>query len=107
MKIVGVTSCSTGIAHTYMAAEAIKKAAKKMGYKAKIETQGSIGTEDRLSLDDISNADLIVIASDVSISGNDRFDNLSNVYRSGSEPFIVNAEKSLKNAFDSIGLKSK
>lgn len=103
MKIVGVTSCSTGIAHTYMAAEAIKKAAKKLGYKAKIETQGSVGTDDRLSTSDIEDADLVVIASDVSISGNDRFEGLDKVYRSGSERFIVDAEKALREAFDEIG----
>lgn len=103
MKIVGVTSCSTGIAHTYMAAEAIKKAAKKLGYKAKIETQGSVGTDDKLSSDDIKDADLVVLASDVSISGSDRFEGLDKVYRSGSEKFIVDAEKSLREAFEEIG----
>jgi fructose-specific phosphotransferase system IIB component len=103
MKIVGVTSCSTGIAHTYMAAEAIKKAAKNFGFKAKVETQGSVGTEDKLTSDDIKDADLIVIASDVSISGNDRFEGLNNVYRAPSDPFIVNAEGELRKAFDKIG----
>lgn len=102
MKIVGVTSCSTGIAHTYMAAEAIKKAAKKMGYDAKVETQGSVGTEDRLSEDDIKSADLVLIASDVPISGRDRFEGLKNLYESGSEPFIVNAENELKKALEAI-----
>lgn len=102
MKIVGVTSCSTGIAHTYMAAEAIKKAAKKLGYEAKIETQGSVGTEDKLTEDDISSADLVIIASDVPISGKDRFENLDNLYESGSEPFIVDAEGQLKIALKKI-----
>lgn len=102
MKIVGVTSCSTGIAHTYMAAEAIKKAANKMGYEAKVETQGSVGTEDRLTEEDIKSADLVLIASDVPISGRDRFEGLTNLYESGSEPFIVNAEDELKKALKKI-----
>ncbi|WPC18307.1 fructose PTS transporter subunit IIB [Pediococcus inopinatus] len=102
MKIVGVTSCSTGIAHTYMAAEGIKKAAKKLGYKSKIETQGSIGTEDKLSEKDIADADLIIISSDVSIAGKERFDGLDKVYKTGSEPFIVDADNTLKSAFESI-----
>lgn len=100
MKIVGVTSCSTGIAHTYMAAEALKKAAKGLGCEVKVETQGSVGTEDKLTEDDIKNADVIIIASDVPISGRDRFEGLDNVYESGSEPFIINADQELKKAID-------
>lgn len=102
MKIVGVTSCSTGIAHTYMAAEALKKAAKRLGYEVKVETQGSVGTEDKLTEDDIKNADVIIIASDVPISGRDRFEGLDNVYESGSEPFIINADQELKKAIDCL-----
>lgn len=102
MKIVGVTSCSTGIAHTYMAAEALKKAAKSLGCEVKVETQGSVGTEDKLTEDDIKNADIIIIASDVPISGRDRFEGLDNVYESGSEPFIINADQELKKAIDCL-----
>ena len=102
MKIVGVTSCSTGIAHTYMAAEALKKAAKVLGCEVKVETQGSVGTEDKLTEDDIKNADVIIIASDVPISGRDRFEGLDNVYESGSEPFIINADQELKKAIDCL-----
>ena len=47
-KIVAVTACAAGIAHTYMAAESLEKAAKKAGYKIKVETQGSIGAENVL-----------------------------------------------------------
>jgi len=66
-KIVGVTSCPTGIAHTYMAAEAIEKAAKKAGAKAKIETNGSIGVENKLSQKDIEEADAVIIAADARV----------------------------------------
>ncbi len=66
-KIVGVTSCPTGIAHTYMAAEALEKAAKKAGAKAKIETNGSIGVENKLSTKDIEEADAVIIAADARV----------------------------------------
>ena len=49
MKIVAITACPTGIAHTYMAAEALEKAAIKMGHKIKVETQGAIGIENKIS----------------------------------------------------------
>ena len=55
---VGVTSCATGIAHTYMAADAIKKACKKRGIKVKVETQGAIGVENELKQSEIDMADL-------------------------------------------------
>ena len=48
-KIVAITSCPTGIAHTYMAAEGLERGAKKLGHTIKVETQGSIGVENRLT----------------------------------------------------------
>ena len=64
MKVVAVTSCATGIAHTYMAAEAIMKVCKERGYKCKVEKQGALGLEDKLRDRDIKEADLIVFAND-------------------------------------------
>lgn len=66
-KIVGVTSCAAGIAHTYMAQAALEKAAKELGYDAKIETQGTIGTENALTDQEIADADLVIIAADVEV----------------------------------------
>ena len=60
MKVVAVTSCATGIAHTYMAAEAIMKVCKERGYKCKVEKQGALGLEDKLRDRDIKEADLNV-----------------------------------------------
>lgn len=74
MKIVAVTSCATGIAHTYMAAEAIKKICKQKDMVCKVETQGALGTENPLTQKDISEADLIVFGNDVKIKGMDRFE---------------------------------
>ena len=74
MYIVAVTSCATGIAHTYMAAEAIKKICKKNGHKSKVETQGAMGIENQLSAKDIETADYIIFANDVKVSKSERFD---------------------------------
>lgn len=67
MKILAVTACPTGIAHTYMAAEAIEEAAKKKGYDVKVETRGSVGVENELTSDDIASADAIILACDTSV----------------------------------------
>ena len=73
MKVIAITSCATGIAHTYMAAEAIKKECKKRGFDCKVEMQGALGIENKLSEKDIVNADLIVFANDVGITKAERF----------------------------------
>lgn len=67
MKILAVTACPTGIAHTYMAAEAIEQAAKDKGYEVKVETRGSVGVENELNESDISGADAIILACDTSV----------------------------------------
>ncbi|MGY3943115.1 PTS fructose transporter subunit IIB [Aeromonas tecta] len=73
MKILAVTACPTGIAHTYMAAEALQKAADKLGLKIKVETQGAMGLENVLTARDIAAADLVLIASDIEIEQKERF----------------------------------
>lgn len=73
MKILGVTSCPTGIAHTYMAAEALEEEAKRRGHEVKVETQGSIGVENRITKDDLKGASAVVITTDTSIKDVDRF----------------------------------
>lgn len=66
-KIIAVTACAAGIAHTYMAAESIEKAAKELGYEVKVETDGAIGAENKLTAEDIDSADLVIIAADIKI----------------------------------------
>jgi PTS system fructose-specific IIC component len=68
MRIVAVTSCPTGIAHTYMAAEALEMAAKEMGVDIKVETQGSVGAENQLTQADIKEARVVIIAADTNVS---------------------------------------
>jgi PTS system fructose-specific IIB component len=74
MKIVGVAACTVGIAHTYIAQEKLENAAKKAGYEVAIETQGTIGTENELTQEQIAEADIVILAADVKISGRERFD---------------------------------
>jgi len=66
-KIVAVTACPTGIAHTYMAAENLQMAAKEMGVDIKVETQGSIGAENALTEEDIRQADAVIIAASTKV----------------------------------------
>lgn len=71
--IVAVTACPTGIAHTYMAAEAIEKKAKELGYQVKVETRGSGGAKNVLTDDEIARAAGVIVACDTNVP-TDRFD---------------------------------
>jgi PTS system fructose-specific IIC component len=66
-KIVAVTSCPTGIAHTFMAAEGLQRGAEALGHSIKVETQGSVGAENKLTATDIKEADLVIIAADAKV----------------------------------------
>ncbi|MDO4289004.1 MAG: fructose-specific PTS transporter subunit EIIC [Eubacterium sp.] len=66
-KILGVTGCPTGIAHTFMAEEALKKAAAKLGCEIKVETNGAAGVENQLTAKDIKEADAIIVACDKNV----------------------------------------
>ncbi len=72
MKIVCVTSCITGIAHTYMAAEALEQAGKKLGHEVLVETQGSAGSNP-FKQDVIDSADGVIFAVDLEVKDRDRF----------------------------------
>ena len=67
MKILGVTGCPTGIAHTFMAEKALKEAAKELGCEIKVETNGAIGVENALTAKDIQEADAIIVACDKNV----------------------------------------
>lgn len=73
MKIVGVCACVAGIAHTYLAQEKLTDAARKRGHEIHIETQGVTGQENALTSEEIADADVVILAVDVSISGRERF----------------------------------
>ncbi|MGF1729053.1 PTS fructose-like transporter subunit IIB [Photobacterium kasasachensis] len=73
MKVLGVTSCPSGVAHTYMAAEALETAAKDKGWEVKIETQGSIGIENEITANEVASADIIILTKDIAIKNEERF----------------------------------
>ncbi|HIF9536336.1 TPA: PTS fructose-like transporter subunit IIB [Photobacterium damselae] len=73
MKLLGVTSCPSGVAHTYMAAEALETAAKAKGWDVKIETQGSIGIENEITLNEVADCDIVILTKDIAIKNEDRF----------------------------------
>jgi len=74
MNIVCICACTVGIAHTYIAAEKLEKAAEKKCHNIKIETQGTIGVENELKQADIDNADIVLLAVDVKVSDKERFE---------------------------------
>ena len=82
--VVAVTACPTGIAHTYMAEDSLKKKAKEMGIDIKVETNGSEGIKNRLTADDIARADGVIVAADKKVEM-DRFDGKKLVNRPVSD----------------------
>jgi PTS system fructose-specific IIC component len=66
-RIVAITACPTGIAHTFMAADALKKAAAQSGHEIRVETQGSVGAKAQLTEEEIRKADLVIIAADTHV----------------------------------------
>ncbi len=93
LKILAITSCPNGIAHTYMAAENLQKAADKLGVEMKVETQGSIGVENEFSEQDIAEADGIIIAADKTVN-KDRF--------IGKKLVAVGVQEGIRNPEDLI-----
>jgi fructose-specific phosphotransferase system IIB component len=80
MKIVAVTACATGIAHTYMAAEQLAKTAKALGHQIKVETQGAMGIEDELTESEIQQAQVAILAADIEVEKRERFDRIRTIH---------------------------
>ena len=74
MKIVGITSCPAGLAHTPMAAKALEKAGPKLGHEVRIEQQGSMGQVNKLTPQEIAAADFVLLATDQKIVNQERFE---------------------------------
>ena len=74
MKIVGISACPAGLAHTPMAAKALEKAGASLVYDIKMEQQGSMGQVNTITEEEAKAADFVIIASDQKISGMERFD---------------------------------
>lgn len=95
-SIVGVTSCPTGIAHTFMAAEGLEGGARALGRTVKIETQGSVGAGNTLSAEDIAGADVVIIAADTNVDLS-RFTG-KRVYQTGTKPAISGGQALVERA---------
>jgi fructose-specific PTS system IIB-like component len=76
MKILAVTACPSGVAHTYMAAEALERAAKAKDIEIKVETQGSIGIENTITENDLKGTDAVILTKDMGIKNAERFNGL-------------------------------
>lgn len=74
MKIVGISACPAGLAHTPMAAKALEKAGVALGYEVKMEQQGSMGQINKITNEEARACDFVIIASDQKIEGMDRFE---------------------------------
>lgn len=97
-KIVAITSCPTGIAHTFMAAEGLQLGAKNLGYEIKVETQGSVGARNELTAEEIASADLVIIAADTTVDTS-RFQGKA-LFKSGTKPAIADGAKLIEKAFN-------
>jgi len=96
-KIVAITACPTGVAHTFMAAEALNDQAKALGHIIKVETRGSVGAKNQLTDQDISDADLVIIAADIEVPL-DRF-NGKRLYRTSTSLALKKTEQEINKAF--------
>jgi len=103
-KIVGVTSCPTGIAHTFMAAEGVQRGAEALGYEVKVETQGSVGSQNTLTAEDIRDADLVIIAADTKVDMS-RFAG-KRVYETSTKAAINDGEAVVKTALEQATVPS-
>jgi fructose-specific phosphotransferase system IIC component/fructose-specific phosphotransferase system IIB component len=97
MKIVAVTACPTGIAHTYMAAEQLGKTARALGHQIKVETQGAMGIENELSERDIREAQVAIVAADIEIEKRERFESIR-VVRVSVQEAIRDADRLIARA---------
>ena len=95
--VIGITSCPTGVAHTYMAQEALEKGAQVLGHEVKIETQGSVGADNVLTAEDIARADVVIIAADTNVDPA-RFVG-KRLYRTGTKAAINDAVQVINTAF--------
>lgn len=90
--LVAVTACVSGVAHTYMAAERLEKLCQQEKWSIKIETQGALGTENRLTEEDISRADVVLLITDIDLAGAERFTHSRSI-QSGINLFLRDPQR--------------
>jgi PTS system fructose-specific IIC component len=96
-KIVAITACPTGVAHTFMAAEALENTGKKLGHQIKVETRGSVGAKNQLTDQEIADADLVIIAADIDVPL-ERF-NGKKLYKTSTGLALKKTEQEIEKAF--------
>ena len=96
VKLVAITACPTGVAHTFMSAEALTEAATAMGIQIKVETQGSVGVQHRLTAADIKAADAVIVAADIEVDLS-RFDG-KRVYRTSTGAALKKPQQTINSA---------
>ncbi|WP_105901038.1 PTS fructose transporter subunit IIBC [Vibrio gangliei] len=97
-KIVAITACPTGVAHTFMAAEALEETGVKLGHQIKVETRGSVGAKNQLTEQDIAEADLVIIAADIEVPL-DRFAGKP-LYKTSTGLALKKTEQEFAKAFE-------
>ncbi|MEB6479385.1 fructose-specific PTS transporter subunit EIIC [Acinetobacter vivianii] len=95
-NFVAVTACPTGVAHTFMAAEALQQGAAKLGYRIQVETQGSVGAKNILTDEAVAAADIVILATDIEVN-TDRFVG-KRVYRCGTGFALKQTDKAFAEA---------
>ena len=100
-KIIAITACPTGIAHTFMAAKALENAGKKLNYEIKVETQGATGIKNKITNTDIENADAIIFAVETKVREEDRFKERK-IHKISVKEAIKNAEKAINDALSAV-----
>lgn len=98
-KFVAITACPTGVAHTFMAAEALQQGAERHGYDIEVETQGSVGAKNILSPQAIADADIVILATDIEVN-TDRFVG-KRVYRCSTGFALKQTDKAFTEAISS------
>nr|WP_070966468.1 PTS fructose-like transporter subunit IIB [Vibrio sonorensis] len=97
-NIVAITACPTGVAHTFMAAEALEQTGIKLGHNVRVETRGSVGAKNQLTDKEIAQADVVIIAADIDVPL-DRF-NGKKLYKTSTSLALKKTEQEIENAFN-------
>lgn len=101
-KLMALCACPMGLAHTFMAAEAIAKAGRELGYEVKVETQGADGIQNELTRKDIQEAHIILHAVAVTPEGMERFDGYE-IYEVGLQEVIKDPKGTIKEIEEDLG----
>ena len=104
-RIVAVTACPTGVAHTFMAAEALAEAGRTLGHQIKVETQGSVGAQNQLTDEEIADADIVLLACDIEVD-DERFAGKP-VYRTSTGTALKKSQQTINDALANAAVESE